>query len=67
MYGTDVLFQVSTCGRYSRLVLFQDELLRAEAVVLHIRRPVKHAWIEIESLQLHSQPNVTEQPASLQL
>jgi len=40
MLRTDVLFQVSTCGWYSWLILLQDELLCAEAVVLYVRRPV---------------------------
>jgi len=40
MFRTDILFQVSTCGWYSRLVFLQDELLCAEAVVLHICLPV---------------------------
>jgi len=59
MLRTDLLFQVSTCGWYSRLILLQDELLCAETVVLYVRRPVKHAWIKIESLQSHSQPTIS--------
>ena len=42
---------MSSCSWYARLVFLQYELLRAEAVVLYVRRPVQHAWIKVESLQ----------------